>query len=271
MKSLRMRTYIPLLLTTIVWLIDVFVVIPLWLKYVDNFIGQWFSSDTSPLLQSVNFFLQTDVGELILPVCLYLFVVRKYISRPIVNTRQANKFQWMVKVALILLVFLLLVPQHAYRHYVLAEVEMGICWLVVGFCEEVSYRGIITRVLKDKLGLVWAVVISSLLFGFSHLGVDLIHGGRFWSDIGNQALFGLVLGVSVWRGGSVLWAVFLHSMFDWQTVNIGEAHWVTYIQIPGVYESVAILIISLIGAEIMRSFTQKMPNIEQDRAIETIQ
>ncbi|MFC1785005.1 lysostaphin resistance A-like protein [Candidatus Neomarinimicrobiota bacterium] len=40
---------------------------------------------------------------------------------------------------------------------------------IAGILEEIIFRGIIYRITEDSLGTVWALIISSLIFGFLHM------------------------------------------------------------------------------------------------------
>ena len=39
---------------------------------------------------------------------------------------------------------------------------------VMGILEEIVFRGIIYRITEKKLGTIWALIFSSLIFGFGH-------------------------------------------------------------------------------------------------------
>ena len=74
-----------------------------------------------------------------------------------------------------------------------------------GFGEELLFRGLIQRRLVPKLGAVWAISISSLLFAVSHLDPA-------------QSAFALPLGVWFgyvsWRTGSIWLTVVCHTLVN---------------------------------------------------------
>lgn len=69
--------------------------------------------------------------------------------------------------------------------------------------EELMFRGVILGSVRARRGPVFAVVCSSLLFGFMHVEPLQILNGFF---------IGLALGVATWRTGSVLPAILGHAI-----------------------------------------------------------
>lgn len=246
----------PVVWTLGLWIVDTFGFIPLWLHFVDPVIGTWFKPYQA--LQSINFFLQTDIPQLVYPLLLYVFVVRKYLSIPIVDNLQSRKYRWIAITLIMIMVFLAFVPRTAYNsgHFGIV-LQLGFCMLVVGICEEWSYRGVMTRVFKSRIQTFGSILLVSVLFGLSHFAVDLytvaLNAGALTNIVG-QAIIGLILGISVWRSGSIWWAAYIHFMFDWH-IFIGEPPWIREIHLPIVHEAVSILVVSLVGAEIIRLFT----------------
>ena len=68
--------------------------------------------------------------------------------------------------------------------------------------EEALFRGVIQPVAVSSFGVFWGILSTSLLFGLSHL-VPLPAIGH--------ALWGFAVGFAVYRSGSLLSGVFLHS------------------------------------------------------------
>lgn len=79
--------------------------------------------------------------------------------------------------------------------------------LSAGICEELLFRGFLIHYLQADLGVVAAVLISSLLFG-------LFHFYQGWQGVLKTALVGLFLAlVYLWTGS--LWIVIvLHFVYD---------------------------------------------------------
>jgi membrane protease YdiL (CAAX protease family) len=76
--------------------------------------------------------------------------------------------------------------------------------------EEILFRGIIFRITEQKLGSVWALVISSSLFGFAHLAND---NGTFFSAIAIVIEAGLLLGAAYIYSKNLWLPIFIH--FAW--------------------------------------------------------
>ena len=76
-------------------------------------------------------------------------------------------------------------------------------WLVGGFIEEILFRGfLITRISKffsnEELGNWIAIIITSFIFGFSHLY-------QGWDGVINTGLTALLLGIIFIKSGKILW------------------------------------------------------------------
>lgn len=76
-------------------------------------------------------------------------------------------------------------------------------WVVGGFIEEILFRGfLITRlsriVKKEQLGNWFAILLTSLTFGFSHLY-------QGWSGVISTSLMGLIFGFIFIRSNKLLW------------------------------------------------------------------
>lgn len=91
----------------------------------------------------------------------------------------------------------------------------GAVLLVVMVCvaapvaEEVLYRGLLLRSLEQRYGVVWAVGVSSVVFGAMHFQLVQLPG---------LALFGLVAAVLVVRTGRLGTAILAHVAFNVVTV-----------------------------------------------------
>jgi uncharacterized protein len=95
--------------------------------------------------------------------------------------------------------------------------ERKLFWLVsltAGVCEEIFYRGFLTWYLAAWIGLVPAVFLSAILFGFGHIYLGLAHVPR-------TALVGLLM-AGIALGSASLWpAMLLHAAIDWNSGEMG--------------------------------------------------
>ncbi len=90
-------------------------------------------------------------------------------------------------------------------------------WVVsftAGVCEEIIYRGFLTWYLAAWTGLVPAVLLSALVFGFSHLYLGP-------AQVPRAALFGLVVSGVVLASASLWPAMLLHALLDWNSGELG--------------------------------------------------
>ena len=92
--------------------------------------------------------------------------------------------------------------------------------LSIGVLEEVIYRGCLLplcvfKCKKDKVGLFWAVVLSSALFGAMHL-FNLLGGFNpmVFLQVGYSFLIGLVCGFALIVGGNIYLPILFHAIFD---------------------------------------------------------
>ena len=86
-----------------------------------------------------------------------------------------------------------------------------VAFLLVGLFEEFAFRGYTQFTLAKGIGFWPAVIVLSVAFGAAHLGnpnEDLL-GALI------VALFGIFLGLTLRRTGSLWFAIGLHCAFDW--------------------------------------------------------
>ncbi len=76
-----------------------------------------------------------------------------------------------------------------------------------GFCEEMIFRGYLLWVLTPYIGLVGAILVSSLLFGLNH-----IYQG--WGGVLRTGLMGFGFAFVFWATGSLWLAILLHALVD---------------------------------------------------------
>ena len=86
--------------------------------------------------------------------------------------------------------------------------------VTAGVCEEFLYRGFVMWYLGVWLGLVPAVLISSVAFGFAHLYLGVPH-------VWKTSITGLILALFVVGAGALWPAMIVHATIDLLSGNIG--------------------------------------------------
>lgn len=93
-------------------------------------------------------------------------------------------------------------------------------FLLVAAAEEFTMRGYLLQTLGRGLNFRWAAGITSVLFMAAHIA----NPGESVSGLFGTFLAGLVFAFSIWRTGSLWWAVGFHAAWDWsQTFVFGVA------------------------------------------------
>ena len=130
----------------------------------------------------------------------------------------------LVPVSIALLVMTFLEPHTIYQspaNYVLAATS-----LVVGFREEISYRGVLQRLLTDRFGFLAALVTSNIIFVLYHFGVQPFTAWNVFCLFTYGATLGLIFKVT----GSIALVALLHTAVDviaaiYPGVPSQFAHW----------------------------------------------
>ncbi|HVH87528.1 MAG TPA: CPBP family intramembrane glutamic endopeptidase [Terriglobales bacterium] len=81
----------------------------------------------------------------------------------------------------------------------------------VALFEEICFRGYALYTLAEGIGFWPASIVLSLLFAAAHLS----NGGEAAVGIIAVVFFGLMICFSVWRTGSLFWAIGFHFMWDY--------------------------------------------------------
>ncbi len=78
---------------------------------------------------------------------------------------------------------------------------------LVGFIEELLFRGVIYRAFAEWRGARWAIWGSALMFGMYHIG---------WQGIAavGTVLFGVIFAVIRWRAGGIVGLIVVHGLMD---------------------------------------------------------
>jgi membrane protease YdiL (CAAX protease family) len=94
---------------------------------------------------------------------------------------------------------------------------------LVGFIEELLFRGLIYRALEELRGTRLAIWGSALAFGVYHVGWQGLLGGL------GTAFLGLIDGAIRWRAGGIVGLILIHGLYDtiavelWPNVGIAQA------------------------------------------------
>ena len=88
--------------------------------------------------------------------------------------------------------------------------------VAAGVGEELFYRGFLLAYLTVWMPLLWAVVVSSVLFGFAHV----MHGARATA---RSTVAGIVLAGLFVLSGSLWASMLLHTVIDWAGGDSGYA------------------------------------------------
>jgi uncharacterized protein len=87
----------------------------------------------------------------------------------------------------------------------------GIAFLVVGIVEEFLFRGYSLYTLATGIGFWPAAILLSLLFG----GLHRLNPGETWLGALETAFVAVVFAFSLWRTGTLWFAVGMHASWDW--------------------------------------------------------
>lgn len=87
----------------------------------------------------------------------------------------------------------------------------AIVFLMVGFAEEFMFRGYSLFTVATGTNFWVSGIVLSIVFGAVHLG----NGGESWFGALNAGLVGLIFVFSLWRTGSLWFAIGAHASWDW--------------------------------------------------------
>lgn len=90
-------------------------------------------------------------------------------------------------------------------------VYWGFTFLVVGFAEEFVFRGYALATLSSGMGFWAAAFVLSAIFGLVHLN----NGGENWKGALAAGLIGLFFCLTLWRTGSLWFAIGFHAGWDY--------------------------------------------------------
>ena len=190
--------------------------------------------------------LLTAAAEALMPLVVYLVLVRPQHLAPVLGRRPPTLWALGFSVIAVVGAAAYAASQGAFTG-VASAISLLTFVVAVGLCEEYSYRGVLTRVTKDRLGILPAALIVSIAFGLSHVWeahfVDglTFNGSALWGYLGSTALFGLAATWVAWRSGSLLWVAVLHGLNDW----LGSTMFT-------LSSMIGLVVVAAVGTEILR-------------------
>ena len=179
--------------------------------------GGWISGGTfdSPL----NVFANLTFALLVGSVLLVIFLASVGWFREIFGPQPISGSRWMWIAPVLVVIFIVLrLLGLDYGRYGAAVVTVSLLTgLLIGFAEEVLYRGIVVKMLRDagSRELVVALV-SSLYFAGSH-SVNALGGMAPLTVILTVAytfFFGVLMYLTLRVTGHIIWAILIHGLFD---------------------------------------------------------
>jgi membrane protease YdiL (CAAX protease family) len=91
--------------------------------------------------------------------------------------------------------------------------EILFYFLLVGFVEELLFRGLIYRTFKNWRGVPLAIWGSTFMFGIYHIGSQGLLGAL------GTAIIGLIFAVIRWRADGILGLAFIHGLTDFIAIE----------------------------------------------------
>ena len=123
---------------------------------------------------------------------------------------------YFVVIAGILTIFGSYSAQYASPHWSYITLNLFLYFLVA--CgEEVTFRGIIFRMIDERFGIWWALGVSALLFGFVHIFQP---NASVWSSIAIAIEAGVLLGAAFKFSGSLWLPIGIHWAWNFTQGNV---------------------------------------------------
>ena len=89
--------------------------------------------------------------------------------------------------------------------------QWGLAFLLVAIFEELAFRGYLMQTLARGLNFRWASVVMGLLFA----GIHAFNQGETPIGLAMVAAVAVVFSLSVWKTGTLWWAIGFHAAWDW--------------------------------------------------------
>ena len=167
----------------------------------------------------LNVFLGLALPLIVGAAILLIFLASLRWIRPLFARQPINGRWWMwIFVALAIVPVVLRLFGIDYGYYSAGVVPMAFfAGIFIGFTEEVLYRGIVIKILRDAGHRELAVaVLSSLFFALSH-SLNLLNGQPLLTvalTVGFTFGFGMMMYLTLRVTGHIIWPILLHALTD---------------------------------------------------------
>jgi CAAX protease family protein len=170
-----------------------------------------------------------DISDVLLLICILLGTLitsklerRSLLSYGLKDSAALQRFLSGTVIGFLSLTLMLL-AMRATHHLFFESRDMGgsqllvaallnlVGFVIVALFEENAFRGYLLHTLAEGLGFWPAAVLMSLLFAAVHVQ----NPGESKAGIVAVFAFGMMLAFSLWRTGSLLWAIGFHFMWDY--------------------------------------------------------
>jgi hypothetical protein len=133
---------------------------------------------------------------------------------------------------------------------------------LVGFVEEMIFRGFLFRALLKKDGPRVAVIVSAVTFGIGHI-VNILAGmdvARNLIMVVFAVAWGFIFTMVYYKGGSLLPCIIAHAVVDVLSMLSRDTSWGSWLNIG------AVIVIGLAYSLWLRKLPSAFPGPEKDRA-----
>lgn len=167
-------------------------------------------------------------GEVLTAVFIVFWIRRKGSFASVgFSTLKVRGLVWLVPIFLVVLYqFGMIVTEFISRFNQLSGstiqllIIIFVTTLFVGFNEEVTFRGVLLRMLKPDVHPYRAIVISALLFSSFHLLnlIAFIPPGAMLFQLGNTFLFGLFFALVALKLNNLWPLIIFHALWDFSSI-----------------------------------------------------
>ncbi|MGW9166904.1 CPBP family intramembrane glutamic endopeptidase [Agromyces sp. NPDC055658] len=147
--------------------------------------------------------------------------------RPAMFDRTPSRHRWPIFVPILAAIAAVMnLAGTDWSAYSFAFFGASLALLLVGFTEELVNRGLLLTALRGRLGEGWVWFITTALFALMHF-VNVLLGASVEAtlpQVGAAFLGGTVFYILRRTTGSLVWAMLLHSLWDFSVFATGVGH-----------------------------------------------